>query len=494
MYKVIVIDDELIERQGVKFLLERYNGLFDITVLDTGKEVLDCLEKEAYDILFTDIKMPIMDGLELSKRAMLIQPDLNIVIISAYGEFPYAKQAINIGVSEYILKPIHIDEFNKVVDKIIVSLKERDSQRKYEKNYYLLTLLNGIDKMLTKNKKAIDFKYFNQYTRMMLIETNTNFFEMAEEDFAHKLKETLREEHDYLNINQYQSLLFFLNYYPNNEEFEELGERIYREVIKAGAPSAVIVLSRELHGYTELYGEYSSFDELLETRFYLGNVNVISHASIEMAKPEMISELIRNINYYGEKKDAYSLRQCVLYFCKQYRYTLGFSKIYMNYIFSEILKAVYSNIKGDYQQEFEEQILKIYQCENHDEIMDIMEQSIEKLESNDNEVQNDGIIYTVIQYIKENYREDITLEMLANKVYLTPSYLSHIFRKRTGNTIMQFIKQCRMEKAKELLVTTNMKVVDISNDIGYANCSYFCHNFSINYGMSPEKYRQRYLL
>jgi two-component system response regulator YesN len=492
MYNVIIVDDEFIERQGIQFLLQQYGDLFEITVSDNAEEVLNYLKRETYDILFTDIKMPIMDGLELSKQAIQLQPDLNIVIFSAYGEFAYAKQAINIGVSEYVLKPINIDEFNKVVQKITAKLEEANSQKKYERDYYLLNLLNGVslEKLLIKNKRNIDLDFFNEYTRMLLIETSSNFFEISDEDFALRLKNSVKVDYDYLNINQYQSILFFLNYHQSNKDFEKLGEKIYEEVMKNETSSANIVLSRELHSYTEFYSEYASFEELLEARFFIGNIHVLSRDSIQDSKPESITELINNINYYAAKKDCYSLRQCVLYFCKQYRYRQGFSRIYMNYIFSEILKAINSNLIGDQGLEFSNQMIKIYSCDNNEEIIDIMEQNIDKLEVKDNEQQNNTLINTVLNYIQNNYQKDISLEELASKVYLTPSYLSHIFRKQTGGTIMQFIKQCRMDKAKKLLVTTNMKIVDISESIGYANCSYFCHNFSVNFGMSPEKYRQ----
>jgi two-component system response regulator YesN len=466
--------------------------LFEITTSDNAEEVLELLNGNAYDIMFTDIKMPNMDGLELSKRAIQLQPDLKIVIFSAYGEFAYAKQAIKLGVSEYVLKPINIDEFNKVVMKITEELEETSEQKKYERNYYLLNLLNGVspDKLHIKSKNFDDLNYFNQFTRMLLIETGNSFFEQSDDEFSKRLRESIDEQFDYLNINQYQSILFFLNYKPSHMEFEGLGERVYEVLMKNDIPSANIVLSKELHGFTDLYSEYTSFEELLETKYFMGNLHVISHDLIQSSKPETIIELINNIKYYANKKDGYSLRQCILYFCNQFRYRQGFSRIYMNYIFSEILQAIQTNIKGEKVLDLSDQMISIYNSNDINEIIDIMEQNIGMLELSDNELQNNALITTVIHYIQSNYYKDISLEELATQVYLTPSYLSHIFRKHTGGTIMQYVKQCRMEKAKKLLVTTNMKIVDISESIGYANCSYFCHNFSINFGMSPEKYRQ----
>lgn len=93
-------------------------------------------------------------------------------------------------------------------------------------------------------------------------------------------------------------------------------------------------------------------------------------------------------------------------------------------------------------------------------------------------------------YIYENYREDLNLETLAEKVYLSSGYLSFIFKKETGMNLNRFIRVVRMEKAKEFLCTTNMKVAQVSEEVGFANVSYFCRSFREYYGSSPESYRK----
>ncbi|SHK01897.1 two-component system, response regulator YesN [Anaerocolumna jejuensis DSM 15929] len=490
MYKVIIVDDEQIERQGIEFLIRQYGDLFETASVESSEEVLKRLETENYDILCTDIKMPFMDGLELSKHALDLQPKLKIIIFSAYGEFGYAKTAINLGVSDYVLKPVNIDEFQQVFDKILLELEEDETKRNYERDYLLLNLLNGIlpDKLPFTNKSNMHIGYLKEYTRMLLIETSDNFFEISNEIIEKGLRENLTANFDYLNINQYQSILFLKNYRADQEEFVRLGEKIYDFLKEEYKTLCYIVLSREFNNYTQIPAEYAAFEEIQESRFFTGNTPVISYPLKQNASSEYMSDLISRIHYYATMKDTYSLRQCVLYFCRHYRYRQGFSKMYMNYIFSEMLKAISENLLSEY--EFSREMQQILKCSSYEEIIEIMEKSIEKLEVKENEQQNNKITDTVIQYIHNNYQRDITLEELAKEVYLTPSYLSYIFRKKTGTTLVKFIKEYRMERAKEYLENTNMKIVDISKQIGYTNCSYFCQNFRSVYGISPAACRQ----
>ena len=119
MYSVLVADDEKIGRQGVHFLLNQMDEELDIIEAKNGKEALDYIENHHLDILLTDIKMPFLDGIELIKEAIKIQPELKIAIFSGYSDFDYAKKALSLGVLEYILKPVNPEEFKATVKKII---------------------------------------------------------------------------------------------------------------------------------------------------------------------------------------------------------------------------------------------------------------------------------------------------------------------------------------------------------------------------------------
>ena len=118
MYRVLVVDDEKIEREGIKFLLSREEGKFEISEASNGRQALEILRNEEIDLLLTDIKRPHMDGLELAKKATEEKEELQIVIFSGYNDFSFAQEAIRYGVKEYVLKPVDPDIFSETLEKV----------------------------------------------------------------------------------------------------------------------------------------------------------------------------------------------------------------------------------------------------------------------------------------------------------------------------------------------------------------------------------------
>ena len=126
--KILLVDDEREEREGVSWLIEKYQYPLEIMQASNGKEALQWIEKTKIDILFTDVKMPIMNGLELAKKVYETKPEIKIIIFSAYGEFSYAKQALEANAVSYLLKPIEIEEFQKVMVSVIESVQKENEE------------------------------------------------------------------------------------------------------------------------------------------------------------------------------------------------------------------------------------------------------------------------------------------------------------------------------------------------------------------------------
>lgn len=128
MYRVLVVDDEKIEREGIKFLLSREEGEFEISEASNGRQALEILRNEEIDLLLTDIKMPHMDGLELAKKAKEEKEELQIVIFSGYNDFSFAQEAIRYGVKEYVLKPVDPDIFSETLEKVRSEIDKKKPQ------------------------------------------------------------------------------------------------------------------------------------------------------------------------------------------------------------------------------------------------------------------------------------------------------------------------------------------------------------------------------
>lgn len=133
MYRVLIVDDERVERNGIRFLLKQLGMEFEITEFPNGQAAWDWLSARTADVLFTDVKMPFMDGMELIRRASERDPGMKIVIFSGFNEFEYAKTAIKYHVENYILKPVDPEEFEQTVTRVLRQLdEEREKQRRFE--------------------------------------------------------------------------------------------------------------------------------------------------------------------------------------------------------------------------------------------------------------------------------------------------------------------------------------------------------------------------
>ena len=130
MFRIVLVDDEREEREGIAYLIGKYGYPLQITYAGNGKEALNYIYHHEVDILFTDVKMPVMDGLELAKLVYEYDPEIKIIIFSAYGEFEYAKQALEANAVSYLLKPIELDEFQKLMTNVLHTITAEKEEKR----------------------------------------------------------------------------------------------------------------------------------------------------------------------------------------------------------------------------------------------------------------------------------------------------------------------------------------------------------------------------
>jgi Response regulator containing CheY-like receiver domain and AraC-type DNA-binding domain len=516
LYKILIVDDELIEREGIKYLINKYQYDLDIVEADDGENALEYILNNPVDILFTDIRMPFMDGLELIEKAKQLRPGLKIIIFSAYGEFDYAKKAIELNVIHYILKPVDINEFKKVFSNIIRTCDEEktefeNSQRMfegyqkgimYEKQKFLFDILHGIsiDDALIEKMNVSGLDLDGKYIQLIMIDFKTRFFDLNMLDFEVQLRDILKWDYEYLNLNEYQSVIMIkLSKEPISKiEMSELGEKL-KEWLKAKYSSEVcIVFSKLLNGIEAVSGEFYSLEQVLEYKFFYENNTVLfsgEDTEYTYESEYSVDKMIDSINQCIDSKEYNNIEERIQLLFEGFKANGNeeFSSNYVKYICAEMVKRMYKK-SGNYMEgNFKEDLERIYKGDSLNRIKEIMRSIVKKVNTIEpfSDEANRKVIEVVIGIIKENYMNDISLESIAERVYLTPSYLSGLFKKKSGQSLLKYITSYRLEKAKELLQNTNMRVADIGEKIGYPNLSYFCMIFRNNYGMSPAKYREK---
>ena len=191
MFRIVLVDDEREEQEGIAYLIKKYGYPLDVAFAGNGKEALNYIYHNEVDILFTDVKMPVMDGLELAKRVYEYDHDIKIVIFSAYGEFDYAKQALAANAVSYLLKPIELDEFRALMDNIMLTItaeKEEKRSREEKDRYYFNNILYKVFAMSKINAyEAGDLETYlfenGVFGRLIHIEFMDSFFDTGEEQF-----------------------------------------------------------------------------------------------------------------------------------------------------------------------------------------------------------------------------------------------------------------------------------------------------------------------
>lgn len=427
MTNVLIVDDEKIEREGLKYLLSREEGKRTVFEAANGKQALQVLRSEDIQLLLTDIKMPHMTGLELSKKAKEENPNLQIIIFSGFSDFTFAQEAIRYGVTEYILKPVNPDDFHKVLERAeseISKRRKKESREIKEKNflqqYFLQSYLySGKKEILQKAGELIDLDKWNSWHCAILIESDVALFDTAEENLEQELQKELHRMFFYMNLNARQSLILFQDVYCDYQLMQAISEDITRKDIE---------------------------------------------------------QLWRHFECLKEK----------------YHDNTQYSAMYIKFVFSNVIQELFQENQFSGEHKLDHEIERLYNCRNIMEILSVTEDNIKEyeafLERSMNSSRNE--VTAVKNYIYQHYEEDLNLEMLAEKVYLSSGYLSFIFKKETGMNLNRYIRVFRMKKAKELLCSTNMKVAQISEKVGFANVSYFCRSFREYYGSSPESYRK----
>lgn len=513
MYKILIVDDERIERNGIKLLIHKNNLQLDISEAENGRKALEFIQNNPVDILFTDIMMPFMDGLELSEKAKNIKPDIKIIIFSAFGEFEYAKKAINVKVFNYILKPIIVSEFLDVMKSVIALCEKEDLEKEeservielsqkgilYEKKRILLEVINGIEIDEQYEKlQVLNIKFPYNYILMVMIDFKYKFYDIYE-DFESALRNIIDYEFEYVNLNEHQSIIF-INGTEKLQESHELkifGQMLLEGIAKTYNMAVCVVIGNLIRGIGEISTEYNNIEQTLDNKFFF-NENVVlfvnENDNITNLFNESIDQLINDIVKSIKADDYINAEKSINLFFNSLKEKGNLSPTYVKYLCVLLIKALFEKEGNHKLDEFRNIVEKSFQSYDLDKLKDAVFHSITVLKNANkmnSEESNRKVIVEVLSIIEKNFMNDISVEWIAEKVYLTPNYLSYLFKKETGQSLIKYLTSYRLKKAKEFLTHTNMKIGDVCTKTGYTNTSYFSLIFKSYFGLTPAAYREK---
>ncbi len=509
MLKILVVDDDKFEREGVKFLISKYDLPLALEEADSGENAIARIEEGGVDILLTDIRMHGMDGLELTRRAKASDPSVKAIIMSAYGEFEYARRAIDVKAIRYILKPVEVNEFLKIMSQVIqLCEEERQAHDRYkkledaywrgvhfEKQTIFARMLHGGGTTASGHPflPAIPFND-GRSVRPVLMDTGTRFFDLFDRKVEEELLELAPGNSELVHLHPLQSLLL-VDAEVGEEETVAFGERLMLWFKEAYDREMTIVVGGALSEGAQFPHAFLEMEAVLERKFFFREGSVLlarpprrENGERRLSAEEALSAIALQL----QKKQYEVARMQFEQVMELLQAGDTYSVVYVKHLCMEISKAMFgASVKKEIYS-FERSLETIYRSETLEDLkrymLDLFEQGGELREQTTDAKRK--AIEDVIDIIASEYGSDLSLELLADKVYLSPNYLSHLFKKQTGVNINKYITMIRMERARQLLSTTNQKIVHIGQSVGYPSFSYFSSLFKTHVGVSPSQYRE----
>ena len=543
MLKIFLAEDEVVVRETIKRMIPWEELGFELVgEAADGEMALPLLLRQQPDLLITDIKMPFMDGLTLARLAKKEIPGLKVVILSGYDDFNYAKQAIGIGVEDYLLKPI---TKNALIERLS-DIRSRYEHEKTQKEYYekfqremqayeknssrdfFEALVGGSMDMMEVYKRAekLGLDIVAEAYNVLIFTMN------CDEDFSGQRDEYSSWEAESLELlenffaGHSSAMLFRSNIFSygvllkgQRETIEENTRACVDEIRKIlsrqdGRREWFLAVGQSVERLSQIQKSYHTASRAFSQR-YLYDENILYYDEMEtMEHPGGQAET--EDNAYLQKVDVNALNPAILQkflsnglqeetenFVKDYFYAIGQepmeSLVFRNYVILNVRFSVISFIKGlgcdtnEMESADTEEVLAESGKNMESAIAyakKMISQAIEIRDQNSGN-KNRSILKTAVDFIDSHYMdEEISLNTVANVANVSSNHFSALFSQNMGQTFIEYLTSLRMNKAKELLRCTGMRSSEIAGEIGYKDAHYFSYLFKKTQGMTPSDYRK----
>ena len=543
MLKIFLAEDEVVVRETIKRMIPWEELGFELVgEAADGEMALPLLLRQQPDLLITDIKMPFMDGLTLARLAKKEIPGLKVVILSGYDDFNYAKQAIGIGVEDYLLKPITKNALIERLSEIRSRYEHEKTQKEYyekfqremqayEKNSsrdFFEALVGGSMDMMEVYKRAekLGLDIVAEAYNVLIFTMN------CDEDFSGQRDEYSSWEAESLELlenffaGHSSAMLFRSNIFSygvllkgQRETIEENTRVCVDEIRKIlsrqdGRREWFLAVGQSVERLSQIQKSYHTASRAFSQR-YLYDENILYYDEMEtMEHPGGQAET--EDNAYLQKVDVNALNPAILQkflsnglqeetenFVKDYFYAIGQepmeSLVFRNYVILNVRFSVISFIKGlgcdtnEMESADTEEVLAESGKNMESAIAyakKMISQAIEIRDQNSGN-KNRSILKTAVDFIDSHYMdEEISLNTVANVANVSSNHFSALFSQNMGQTFIEYLTTLRMNKAKELLRCTGMRSSEIAGEIGYKDAHYFSYLFKKTQGMTPSDYRK----
>lgn len=531
--KMVIIDDISSVVEGIAKLINWADeGIEVVGTAFNGEQGLALVEEHRPQIVLTDIRMPKMDGLEMTRRIMQVVPNCKVILLSGYTDFEYAREGIRIGAQDFITKPFSKEDIVSIVRKAkqainaeqnkqyyIESMERKvEESMPYLQNEFLHLCMHHqvTNKEMFSKWRFLEIPLPEQNLQVILVEIselqkqlrpmNMKEAELIRFAIQNILMETVEAETEGIVFRDGPLKMVVLFHAPDGFDEFQLAERCFRNVHHYLRFEVSIGMSQRVENIVNLCDAYAEANKALSYHFYTGGKGVISIKDINTDSRRWMlgdamsleKELIFAIRSGNEEKGLAVLSDIFA------SWPDGKDMPEPRYLHSVCYELAYIMIRVLLEIKPYEQVRQIekalWEYQTQEQVVledlqymlkDICKQGCGLIET---ELASDAhrVIGEAIQYIHENLDVELTIEHVSSQVHISGSYFSNLFKKVTGMTFSQYVTQTRIDKAKELILQGE-QIQNIAYALGYKERRYFSSVFKKQTGFTPSEFKDDYL-
>lgn len=481
MNTVLIVEDEKMIRQGIRAIVQRSGvPIQNIMECNNGQLALEILENQPVDVMFTDIRMPKMDGIELVEAMQKLERKPLTVVISGYDDFSYAVQMMHMGVREYILKPIEREQITAILKKFEEELQraDQDAQQAMEIGCQQLKYLILNDNITCKEIQAVA----QQFEKQLL---NQEYMVCC----CGRAAEQAEKGGSYLFLGEIEESDVYI-----------VGRRNKEFLLQNELRDSYIGVSGVHCGVADVRAAYreaksARIEAFLRVRHEVQYSALQSKEKEAQEQGRPVEERIRQIaQMIGTDRISGALKMTEQFFSevKWGRHSADTFEKSINLLVDEILQ-IYRNVLLENEEELV-RFRNIYQFAQIEELMEELTGWMigfhKRIDTEFDDYKNKSRMEQAVAYVQENYATDLNMAVVSNYVSMNYSLFSYAFKQYTGKNFVNYLKELRVNEAKRLLAETDMRVIEISQRVGYENEKHFMKIFKSVSGVSPTEYRK----
>lgn len=528
MYKLLLADDEGIVRESLRYIVDKeFPGMCETFEAKTGRHVIELADEVRPDIAFMDIRMPGINGIDAMKEIRTTNPNIVFVVISAYDKFDYAKQALSLGVIDYVNKPFGREQIVEVLKKAMAEVDRVREQRSRE-----LEIKEKLDSIVPIVENGLIQDLLSHEHFKENIEEYKKLLEIDEEyGLMLAVVSGDREPGGYMRgavpasvktQKNYETVLLVIS-----DNFKCITGSVMGNKIPVMIPCAKSAITPE--EYSKIVESAKKAQEELSAalgiNFRIGIGSVKRMEDMADSYAEALSVLATTKHDVAESIDLpegceydtdYPLKtekelfdsisqgdtrraaeQASLFFDWMEKSSGGEMSDVCLKVLEFVLWAerlAYSN--GGHVYHFlsrSEYLPEINHMKSYDELrlwfLSHIERAVNMINTA-NAAKTEDVAEKAKKYIDMHYQEDISLDDLSGMYDISPFYFSKVFKTQTGVTFTDYITGVRVNKARELLEGTNKSMKEICSEVGYSDPNYFSRIFKKNTGVTPTEYKE----